>query len=48
MAKIKLTIDQLKMVLQTEKAKYPITLNMSTVSKKELKELLRLLKEKKD
>lgn len=47
MTKIKLKISQLVMVLQTEKPKYPIILNMSRVSKKDLEELLRLLKEKK-
>lgn len=44
--KLKITIEQLKKVLQTEKTKYPIILNMSKVSKKDLEELLKLLKEK--
>lgn len=47
MAKYKMTIEQLVMVLQTEKAKYPIVLNMDKVSKKEVKELLELLKKRK-
>lgn len=45
MAKYKMTIEQLVMVLKTQEAKYPITLSMDAVTKKELKELLRLLKE---
>ena len=44
--KIKITIEQLKKVLKSEKPKYPITVKMKDVSKEDLAELARLLKKK--
>lgn len=46
--KLKITIEQLKRVLQTEKPKYPITIIMKGIDKEEMKELAKLLKDKKD
>lgn len=45
--KLKLTLSQLKKVLQTEKAKYPITIIMKGIDEMELEELIRLLKAQK-
>lgn len=46
--KLKITIEQLKKVLQTEKPKYPITIIMKGIDKEEMKELVKLLKDKKN
>lgn len=45
--KVKLTLDQLKKVLKTEEAKYPITIIMNGIDREELKELIKILKAKK-
>jgi len=45
--KIRLTLAQLKRILKTEKAKYPITIIMAGIDRAELQELLKLLREKK-
>ncbi len=43
--KIRLTIEQLKKVLKTEKPKYPIKIIMKGIDKEQLKELVNTLKE---
>lgn len=45
--KIRLTLPQLKKILQTEDPKYPITIIMKGIDKVELKEVIKILKEKK-
>ncbi len=44
--KIKMTLEQLKMVLTTEKPKYPITVVMKGIDINELKDVIKLLKKK--
>ena len=44
--KMKITLEQLKMVLTTEKPKYPITVVMNGIDKSELKDVIKLLKKK--
>lgn len=43
--KIRLTIDQFKKVLKTEKPKFPITIIMKGIDKEELKALVKTLKD---
>ena len=43
--KIRMTIDQLKKILKTEKPKYPITIIMKGIDKEQFKELVKTLKE---
>jgi hypothetical protein len=45
--KIKLTTNQLKMVLQTQKPKYPINFDLGKITKKEAHEIIKLLISKK-
>ena len=45
--KVKLTLAQLKKILQTEEPKYPITIFMAGIDKEELKEVVKILKAKK-
>lgn len=45
--RVKLTLDQLKKVLKTEEAKFPITIIMDGIDREELKELIKILKAKK-
>ncbi|SFQ45228.1 CBS domain-containing protein [Flavobacterium akiainvivens] len=44
--KIKITLEQLKRVLTTEKPKYPITVVMKGIDKAELEDVVKLLKKK--
>lgn len=46
--KLKIKISQLMKILETEETKLPITIIMSGIDKEELKELVKLLKTKKD
>lgn len=45
--KVKLTLAQLKKILQTEEPKYPITIFMAGIDKEELEEVVKILKAKK-
>ena len=45
--KVKLTLAQLKKILQTEEPKFPITIIMSGIDREELKDVVKLLKAKK-
>ena len=45
--KVRMTIRQLKKVLENEIAKFPITVIMSGIDKEELKELIEILKKNK-
>jgi len=45
--KVKLTLAQLKKILQTEEPKFPITIIMAGIDKDELKEVVKILKAKK-
>ncbi len=43
--KIRLTIDQFKKILKTEKPKYPITIFLKGIDKEEIKTLVKMLKD---
>jgi len=44
--KIRITFEQLKRVLETEPPKFPITIGMKGIDKKEMDELVKLLNPK--
>ncbi len=44
--KVKMTLEQLKQVLATEPLKTPIEFKVKNLNKKDMKELVKLLKEK--
>jgi endonuclease V-like protein UPF0215 family len=44
--KLKITLDQLKKILKTEKPKFPITIIMAGIDRKELEEVIKLLKKR--
>lgn len=48
MKKIRLTLPQLKKILQTENPRYPITFFLKGIDREELAEVIKILKSKKE